>query len=55
MEINLYSMEENKFKIYQVEVEVKENYKGYSMIEGSESFQGNTAFLTRGAFNLLGE
>ena len=39
----------------QIEVEVKENYKGYSMIEGAESFQANTAFLTRGAFNLLGE
>ena len=36
-------------------VEVKEHYKGYAIIENTEGFESNTIFLTKGAFNLLGE
>ena len=39
----------------QVKVEVKDSYKGYSIIENNKDFELDRAFLTQGAFNLLGE
>jgi len=39
----------------QKEVEVKANYNGFSEIENTDVFLSNTQFLTKGAFNLLGE
>ncbi len=39
----------------QKEVEVKDNYNGFSEIENTDVFMSNTQFLTKGAFNLLGD
>jgi cobalt-zinc-cadmium efflux system membrane fusion protein len=39
----------------QTEVEVNENYDGFSIIESKNSFKPDAQFLTKGAFNLLGE
>jgi len=39
----------------QEEVVVKESYNGYSVIAPKNGFEPNTQFLTKGAFNLLGE
>ncbi|QHI36253.1 Cobalt-zinc-cadmium resistance protein CzcB [Kordia antarctica] len=39
----------------QKEVVVDASYNGYSIIKNSEAFTSNTQFLTKGAFNLLGE
>ena len=39
----------------QQEVELKNSYNGYSVIEIKNVFEENVQFLTRGAFNLLGE
>jgi cobalt-zinc-cadmium efflux system membrane fusion protein len=39
----------------QIEVEVKESYDGYSIVESKNEFEAATQFLIRGAYNLLGE
>lgn len=39
----------------QTEVEVNKNYDGFSIIESKNSFNPDAQFLTKGAFNLLGE
>ncbi len=39
----------------QEEVVVKDNYNGFSEIENKDVFESNTQFLTKGAFNLLGD
>lgn len=39
----------------QIKVKVKENYNGYSTIESENSFKPEALFLTKGAFNLLGD
>ncbi|MCL5129384.1 efflux RND transporter periplasmic adaptor subunit [Algibacter sp. L4_22] len=39
----------------QIKVDVKENYNGYTVIENIADFEPYTKFLTKGAFNLLGE
>ncbi len=43
------------YYFYQQEVIVKESYDGFSIIEIRDNFKPNTQFLTKGAFNLLGE
>ena len=39
----------------QEEVAVKDNYNGFSEIENTDVFKSNTQFLTKGAFNLIGD
>jgi len=39
----------------QEEVEVKNSYDDFSVIENKNGFKPNTQFLTKGAFNLLGD
>ncbi len=39
----------------QIEVKVKDSYGGFSWIENESEFDNNYRFLTKGAFNLLGE
>lgn len=45
----------NNYFFKQIEVTVKESYKGYSTLESKNNFQLDTQFLTKGVFSLLGE
>lgn len=45
----------NNYFFKQIEVTVKESYKGYSTLESKNNFQPDTQFLTKGVFSLLGE
>lgn len=47
--------ENNIYSFSQKEVTVGTNYQGYSIIEDSDNFSATTQFLTKGAFNLVGE
>ena len=47
--------DENNYFFKQIEVTVKESYKGYSTLESKNNFQPDTQFLTKGVFSLLGE
>ncbi|MGB0656440.1 MAG: efflux RND transporter periplasmic adaptor subunit [Flavobacteriaceae bacterium] len=45
----------NNYFFKQIEVTIKESYKGYSTLESKNNFQPDTQFLTKGVFSLLGE
>ena len=47
--------EGDSYYFNQMKVDVKENYKGYTVIDSITDFETNTEFLTKGAFNLMGE
>ena len=51
----LEKKEANTFAFKPIEVVVNESYKGYSALKSEKNFQPGTQFLTKGAFNLLGE
>jgi len=51
----LEKKEANTYAFKPIEVVVNENYKGYSALKSEKNFQPSTQFLTKGAFNLLGE
>ena len=51
----LVKKEGDTYYFKQEEVEVKESYDGFSVIENKNGFKPNTQFLTKGAFNLLGD
>jgi cobalt-zinc-cadmium efflux system membrane fusion protein len=45
----------NNYFFKQIEVTVKESFKGYSTLENKKKFQPDTQFLTKGVFSLLGK
>jgi cobalt-zinc-cadmium efflux system membrane fusion protein len=45
----------NDYKFKQIPVTLKEQYGGYVVIESDVDFNEKTQFLTKGAFNLIGE
>lgn len=47
--------EKDTYSFTQVEVEIKCEYNGFSIIESRNGFKPNSQFLTKGAFSLLGE
>ena len=51
----LAKKEGNIYYFNQVKVALKTNYNGFSLIESKQVFKPNAQFLSRGAFNLLGE
>jgi cobalt-zinc-cadmium efflux system membrane fusion protein len=51
----LEKKEANTYAFKPIEVVVNESYKGYSALKSEKNFQPSTQFLTKGAFNLLGE
>ena len=51
----LDSEADGNYYLKQMEVEVKDNYNGYSLIENAQNYKPTDQFLIQGAFNLLGE
>lgn len=51
----LESKQGNDYKFKQIPVTLKENYGGFVALENSNAFNAQTQFLTKGAFNLIGE
>jgi cobalt-zinc-cadmium efflux system membrane fusion protein len=51
----LESKQGNDYKFKQIPVTLKENYEGFVALENSNAFNAQTQFLTKGAFNLIGE
>ena len=51
----LDSKQGNGYKFKQIPVTLKENYGGFVALENSNAFHAQTQFLTKGAFNLIGE
>jgi cobalt-zinc-cadmium efflux system membrane fusion protein len=51
----LDKIEGETYYFKQVEVVVKDSYEGFSIVQGEAVFKPQTQFLTKGAFNLLGE
>lgn len=47
--------EDNSYYFYREKVVVIGEYLGYSIIEGKNGFKSDEQFLTKGAFNLLGD
>lgn len=51
----LESKQGNDYKFKQIPVTLEENYGGFVALENSNAFNAQTQFLTKGAFNLIGE
>jgi cobalt-zinc-cadmium efflux system membrane fusion protein len=47
--------EDDTYYFNQEEIVVKRSYNGFTVIENKSSFDSETKFLTRGAFNLIGD
>ena len=51
----LINTDENNYYFEQREVEINERFGGFKVIKNEGKFSSNTQFLTRGAYQLLGE